>query len=295
MRTEPGITPEEQKLLTTTLTYNVANPAKLWAQVHDVLDRLLIRMGREHEILDLLARFALPGSMSGVWLRIGLATQAAYVALLELMKRGPIRAAYHQAGLYRAMEATASAGYSTFALEALVNALDKSKKMQLDPVQRMKDTFEFTSTMLTCFYDDPKVEQQIQRVLRAHAHYGVAGNDNKGKRDFFKYIALNMFYIGFRRRPDITPEERWALCTLTILVSKRMGHEIEASVLELDEFIADYETKHFFRYDDPGPGRKLAMRIAKASRDALVEIPTVSAERIDAMVPHGVKRILGLV
>jgi hypothetical protein len=297
MRIEPGVTPEELSLLNARISSHPANPEETWNKCQSILDKTLIRWGSEHEILDLLARFALPGSIDGVWLRIGLAVQAAYSTLFEVLKRGPGRtAAYRLAGLYRLMELSAAAGYSTFCLSALVRALDNpERKMEMQPVQRMKDTFKFLSTMVSCRWGDPAIDQEIARVRFLHNKYGVAAAGNKGARDFFLYILLNMFFIGPRRRPDITAEERWALCLLSLMVAAKMGHRFEYTVLELEEFIDDYEAKHFFKYDDPSPTRQVAIRIAKASRLALIEIPTVSAERIDSLVPHGVKRILGLV
>jgi hypothetical protein len=141
--------------------------------------------------------------------------------------------------------------------------------------------------------NDPAVLEQIKRTNQVHRHYRVAGNRGEAARDLFKYIALNMFYIGPRMRPDITPQERHAICGLTVLVTKRMGHAIaDHCVNDFDAFIRDYEAKWMFTVDDTSALRADAVEIARASTVALDSIPTISPARIHGYVPYGVRKIL---
>jgi len=190
-------------------------------------------------------------------------------------------------------ELSAAAGYRTFCFPELVEGLNKSGKMQHRAMQRMLDTFEFLITMFRGRMNDPAVTAQIQRTNNVHKHYRVAGNRTEAARGLFKYIALNMFYIGPRMRPDLTPQERHAICGLTVLVSKRMGHAIaDHSVNDFDAFIKDYEAKWMFAVDDTSELRGNAVEIAKASTLALDSMPTISPARIHGYVPYGVRKIL---
>jgi hypothetical protein len=101
-----------------------------------------------------------------------------------------------------------------------------------------------------------------------------------------------MFYIGPSMRTDLTPQERHAICGITVLVAKRMGHTLVGSVRDFDAFIRDYEAESMFKRDCPSDLRRRAVQIAQASKAALDEIPTISPARIHAYVPYRVKKIL---
>src|SRR5690606_7266132 len=188
------------------------------------------------------------------------------------------------------------AGYRTFCFPDLVRGLLKTGKMEGQSVRRMIDTFEFLKTMCQQPLTDPRVTAQLDRTNHLHGKYKVAGAHNQRALDLFKYIALNMFYIGPGMRPDLSVAERHALCGLTVLVAGRMGHRIEGSVRDLEEFIVDYEANSMFELEDAGSNslRRKAVQIARASRVALGEIPTISPARIHGYVPHRVKQLLEL-
>lgn len=291
---ETGLSHEESLLLNTPLPHDL-NPAemeKAWDRYQAVIGQLLVRMGAENKMLDPIVRVPLVGTLDGVYVRVALIPKLGHSALRLLAKHGLREVVYRLAGECSLMELSAAAGYRTFCLPELVKGLLKTGKMKNKPVDRMLDTFEFLNTMIQHPANDPRVLQQLARTSGLHSRYKLAGAADQEARDLFKYIALNMFYIGPSMRPDLTPAERHALCGLTVLVAKRMGHAIEGSVRELESFIADYEAAHMFQRDDPGALRRRAVEIAQASKAALDQIPTVSPARVHGYVPYNVKKVL---
>jgi len=288
---EPGLSADENVLLTTGLPYalTAAETARAWSRNQAVIARLLIRIGRESRMLDSIARVALVGSLEGVHTRIALIPMMGRSARHALEQHGLGELVYRLAGECMLMELSAAAGYRTFCFPELVKGLLKTGKMKNSPVERMMDTFEFLSTMVQHPLNDQRVLRQFERTNGLHARYKVAG---AGARNLFKYIALNMFYIGPSMRSDLTPEERHAICGLTVLVAERMGHTIDGSVKDLECFIRDYEAAHMFDRDDQGIIRRRAVEIAQASKNALDKIPTISPARVHGYVPHRVKKIL---
>lgn len=266
-----------------------------WDKYQKVIDKLLVRMGKEHSRLDLAARMVLVRNLGGVRTRIALLPTLGRSTMHIAEKFGLSEIVYRLAGEFSLMELSAAAGYRTFCFPGLVKGLMKTGKMQGRSVTRMIDTFEFLKTMVLHPVHDKRVVEQFRRTNRLHANYKVAGNVSEEARDLFKYIALNMFYIGPSMRVDLTPEERHAICGLTVLVAKKMGHTISGSVKELEDFIYHFELANMFDTNDhSNPLRKQAVEIARASRCALDEIPTISPQRIHALVPHRVKQILAI-
>lgn len=290
----PGLTQDECILLSTPLPHDLSpvEAEATWARYQDVIGQFLIRIGMESKMLDNVARFALMTNIDGVYARLALIPKLGSSAKNVLEKHGISDLIYHIAGECTLMELSAAAGYRTFCLPELVKGLLKTGKMRDRSIERMMDTFEFLTTMVQRPYNDPAVLAQLERTNGMHARYKVAGFANQAAKDLFKYIALNMFYIGPSMRPDLSPQERQAICGLTVLVAKRMGHTIEGSVLDLERFIQVYEDAHMFQRNDRGILRQRAVEIAQASKAALYKIPTVSAARIHGYVPHRVKMLL---
>lgn len=293
---EPGLSPSENLLLTTTLPHSLdpVAAAKTWDQYQSVIAKFLVRMGTESKILDSLARVALVRTFGGLYARLALIPKFGYSALNVLERHSLGELAYRMGGELSLMELSAAAGYRTFCLPDLIKGLLKSGKMRGQPISRMLDTFEFLNTMFQFPMNDPRVDAQLERTNGLHTRYKVAGSGNKAADNLFKYIALNMFYIGPAMRPDLSPQERHAICGLTVLVSKRMGHTIVGSVKELEAFISEYEATQMFDRSDPGVLRRRAVEIAQASKAALSEIPTISPARIHGYVPYRVRQILEL-
>lgn len=291
-----GLSDEERNLLTTPLPLdlNEAETADAWTRYQSVISKFLKRMGEESAVLESMKRVVLVRNLGGILARVALVSKLGNSIFLLLKKRELGELVTRLAGECSLMELSAAAGYRTFCFPDLVRGLTRTGKMQHQPVDRMLDTFEFLNTMMQYPYDDQRVVQQLARTNGLHARYKVAGNFNPAARDLFKYIALNMFYIGPRMRVDIRPEERQAICGLTVLVAKRMGHEFTGSVCELEEFIDSYEERFMFPTDDTSELRRAAVAIAHASRDALNEIPTILPARIHSLVPHRVQKILEL-
>lgn len=294
---EPGLSSDENSLLNTVLPHDLDpdEMEQLWSSYQTVIDGLLIRLGNENAILDSMARAALVGTLEGIYARVALIPILSHSAVHAVRRHGLSDFWLRVGGECMLMELSAAAGYRTFCFPDLIKGLLKTGKMRDRSVQRMMDTFEFLNTMLQKPMSDPKVTAQLERTNGLHTRYKVAGAGNKDARDLFKYIALNMFYIGPMMRPDLTPQERHAICGLTVLVAKRMGHTIEGSVKDLEAFIAAYEAERMFDRDERSKLRERAVEIAQASKAALYRIPTISPWRVHAYVPHRVKQILQIV
>jgi hypothetical protein len=294
--TEAGLTAEEVALLNSKLPNDLAPDAmeKLWSEYQETIGQLLLRMGRENSLGDSVLRVPWIKDMQGIYTRLALIPKIGKSALHNLESHGVSDFFTRIAGECSMMELSAAAGYRTFCLPDLVKGLLKSAKMRDKSFTRMFDTFEFLNTMMQYPMNHPKTLEQLERTNGLHKRYKVAGAFTEAERDLFKYIGLNMFYIGPSMRQDLTPKERHALCGLTVLVSSRMGHKIDASVKELEEFIPRYEDTHMFSRDDKSVLHRRAVEIAKASQKALDKIPIVSRARIHSYVPYKVKMILDL-
>jgi hypothetical protein len=293
---EAGLSPEELSLVNEPLP-SPADPVQmeaLWNDYQKTIGALILRMGSERSLGDSISRLPWVTDMDGLYSRLALIPKLGQSALWHFGNNGLANMVNKVAGECSLMELSAAAGYRTFCLPALVRGLLKSAKMRDKSVSRMFDTFEFLNTMIQYPMNDHRVLAQLERTNGLHARYKVAGAVSQPERDLFKYIALNMFYIGPSMRPDLTPQERHAICGLTVLVASRMGHRIEGSVKELEAFIADYESKNMFSRDDSSVLRKRAVEIARASKIALDKIPVISPARIHSFVPHRVKEILKL-
>ena len=291
---EPGLSDEESLLLNSHLPHDLS-PAEMeaaWDRYQAVIGQLLIRMGKENKLFDSITRTPMVTSFEGIYTRLALLPLLFKSVLRILGRHRMSELVYRVAGECSLMELSAAAGYRTFCFPELVKGLLKTGKMKARSVHRMIDTFDFLNTMFQHSYNDSRVLQHIERTNGLHAKYKVAGPHDEEARDLFKYIALNMFYIGPRMRHDLTPEERHAICGLTVLVSKRMGHSVDGTVLEFEDFIQKYEATQMFDRDDPSVLRTRAIEIAQASKNALDKIPTISPTRIHGYVPYRVKKIL---
>lgn len=289
-----GLSHDELVLLTTTLPHELdaVELEETWNSYQAVIAQFINRLGRESAMLDSMKRVMLVRSLGGVLARVALIPKLGASILYVLKRRSLKELICHLAGECALMELSAAAGYRTFCFPELIKGLLKTGKMRDRSVDRMMDTFEFLNTMMQYPLNDPRVESQLDRTNGLHGRYKVAGNVDRDAQDLFKYIALNMFYIGPSMRADLTPQERHAICGLTVLVAKRMGHTIEGSVCQLEAFIADYEATRMFSRDDQGVLRRRAVEIAQASKTALDQIPTILPARIHGYVPYKVKKIL---
>jgi hypothetical protein len=293
---EPDALIDDSVLLNNPLPSELGPSAmeQTWAEYQAVIGKLLIRMGMENPLLDSIARVALVGTFEGFYARMALIPKLSSSAFHALRNHGAGEMLYRLGGECSLMELSAAAGYRTFCFPDLIRGLLKTGKMKDRSVDRMMDTFEFLNTMVKYPLSDDRVLQQLERTNRLHAKYKVAGAHSSAARDLFKYIALNMFYIGPSMRPDLTPQERHAICGLTVLVSAKMGHRIEGSVNELEKFIRDFEGSQMFSLQDTSVLRQRAIDIAQASRIGLHRVPTISPARIHGYVPYRVKQILQL-
>lgn len=289
-----GLSQDEHRLLYSQLPYDLSvhEATVLWDQYQEVINGLVIRIGMENAKLDSVARLVLVRNLGGLRTRISLLPTLGRSTLHLAEKHKLSELVYRLAGEFSLMELSAAAGYRTFCFPGLVRGLVKSGKMQGQSVTRMIDTFEFLKTMILHPYNDHRVLEQFERTNGLHSKYKVAGAHSQAARDLFKYIALNMFYVGPSMRPDLTVEERHAILGLTVLVSARMGNPFTGTVVELENFIIDYESSQMFSRDDTSELKMRAIEIAQASKNALNDVPTISPSRIHGYVPHRVKQIL---
>ena len=291
-----GLTEEEHALLNTRLPTGLSpeETRRKWAEYQDVIDDLMVRMGKANGKLELAARMVLVRNLGCLRTRIALfpTLRRSTMHLAEKHKLSEL--VYRLAGEFNLMELSAAAGYRTFCFPNLVRGLLKTGKMEGQSIKRMIDTFEFLKTMFLHPLDSEMVQSQLKRTIELHARYKVALTHSPAMRDFRKYIAANMFYIGPAMRQDLTPLERHAICGITVLVEEQMGHTIETTVQELENFIFDYEASEMFDVADDTPLRQKAIAIARASKVALDDIPTINPDRIHGYVPYRVKRILAI-
>jgi hypothetical protein len=289
-----GLSPEEVVLLTENLTADLSPEVfnEKWANYQETIDGLLIRMGKENGLAGQVTRLPWVRDMESFKIRLSLLPMLGDSVQRSIGSGRPGDLMNRLAGECSLMELSAAAGYRTFCFPPLVRGLLKSGKMRDNSSQRMLDTFDFLNTMVQYPADHPRTVEQLDRTNGLHKRHRVAGSVSQEERDLFKYIGLNMFYIGPRMRPDLTPKEKHAICGLTVLVSSRMGHQIEGSVLEFDDFIDCYEAENMFNANDNSAIRRQAVRMAQESQAALSKFPVVSKERIHGLVPHRVKKIL---
>lgn len=291
---DAGLLADESALLTTRLPLGLstANRDVLWNDYQRTLAQFLIRMGSDNPVIESVSRVPRVRDLEGIYTRLALIPKLGQSAWHNIGQHDLRELFNHIAGECSLMELSAAAGYRTFCLPELVRGLLKSGKMREKSVSRMLDTFDFLNTMVQYPFDHPRTVQQFERTNELHRQYRVAGAGDAASRDLFKYIALNMFYVGPSMRPDLTPHERRALCGLAVLVGERMGHTLSGSVHEFEDFIAAYEAGHMFDRADRSPLRLRAIAIAHASREALEKIPTISRARIHSYVPYKVKQLL---
>ncbi len=289
-----GLSKEESQLLNEPLPFDLDQETNLktWKGYQATIDRLLIRMGRESSMLETFARMVLVRNLGGIRARLALLPTLGRSAMNAVQKHGLSEITFRLAGEFCLMELSAAAGYRTFCLPNLVRGLLKTGKMKDQPLHRMIDTFEFLKTMFQHPPTELTFHHQLARTNELHKKYKVAGAANEAARDLFRYIGLNMFYVGPSMRQDLTPQERHAICGITVLAAEKMGHRLEGSVKQFEDFIFAFELSEMFDCADEGNLRKRAVEIAQASKLALREIPTISPERIHGYVPHRVKRIL---
>jgi hypothetical protein len=289
-----GLTPGEVALLTTKFRTDLsdADMAKQWDEHREVIGKMLIRLGNEYGVTSTLSRVPMVRDRQGLVARIALIPMLGQSAIRNITEHNWRELLPRIMGECSLMELSAAAGYRTFCFPGLIRGLLKTGKMKEKSFSRMFDTFDFLNTMVQYPMDHPKTVEQLERANGLHKKYKVAGARNEAEIDLFKYIGLNMFYIGPNMRPDITPAEKHAWCGMTVLVSKKMGHTLEGSVQDFDDFIARFEANNMFSRDDHSPLRRRAVAIAQASQKALNKIPTISKERIHGYVPYRVKQIL---
>ena len=294
---EPGLSREESRVLTARLPVcaTAEEMEHHWTSNQAVIHQLLLRMGRENSLVASALRTPFVWDRDSFGIRfalMGFACRYSMHLLTNIREYSPRTILELFGGQCMLMELSAAAGYRTFCFPALVRGLLKSGKMRYKSSARMFDTFEFLNTMVQFPMNHRHTLKQLENTNKLHARYKVAGSANAEERELFKYIALNMFYIGPRLRHDLTPQERNAICGQTALVAQRMGHRIEGSVLELEEFIDRYEREEMFATDEDSALRREAIKIAQASQTALTKVPTVSKPRIHGLVPYRVKKLL---
>ena len=161
-------------------------------------------------------------------------------------------------------------------------------------MSRVAGTYAYLHAIYSHAYESPVVEEAISRVNALHRRARVAGNETERERQLFKYIASNLHMAALQHLDDLTPRERHAICQHMILSVARMGHNIEASTLELEYDLQRFEREQ--RIDDQVESeiRNKAINISHRAHDVIILHPFVSPRMLYKYVPDWTCSILRL-
>ena len=161
-------------------------------------------------------------------------------------------------------------------------------------MSRVAGTYAYLHAIYSHPFESRTVWDAISRVNSLHKRARVAGNKTDRQRQLFKYIACNLHMAALQHLEDLTPRERHAICQHMILSVFAMGHDIQASTLELEDHLSQFERDH--RIDDQCESgiRDKAINIAHKAHDVIILHPLVSPRLLYDHVPDWVCSILKL-
>ena len=93
---------------------------------------------------------------------------------------------------------------------------------------------------------------------------------------------------------DLTARERHAICQHMVLSVYPMGHDIQATTLELERDLTQFEREHKIDDQRESQVRDKAIRIAHKAHDVIILHPFVSPRMLYDYVPQWACRILRL-
>lgn len=194
----------------------------------------------------------------------------------------------------RFASANIASALRTLCIPDLVEGVSHSRKIELRPMTRVAGTYAYLHAIYAHPLDSREVRYAISRVRGMHERAKVAGNKTERERQLFKYIATNLHLAALQHVEDLTPRERHAICQHMILSVYPMGHDIQASTLELEHDFKQFERDH--RIDDQSESliRDKAIKIAHRAHDVIILHPFVSPRLLYQYVPAWTCSILKL-
>lgn len=194
----------------------------------------------------------------------------------------------------RFASANIASALRTLCIPDLVEGVNHTKKIENRPMSRVAGTYAYLHAIYSYPYDSPMVRDAISRVNTMHRRARVAGNKTDRQRALFQYIASNLHMAALHHLEDLTARERHAICQHMILSVFPMGHDIQASTIELEHDLAQFEREH--RIDDQTESRirDKAINIAHKAHDVIILHPFVSPRLLYEYVPAWTCRILKL-
>lgn len=194
----------------------------------------------------------------------------------------------------RFANANIASALRTLCIPDLVKGVNHTKKIESRPMSRVAGTYAYLHAIYSYPYDSQVVEEAIARVNALHRRARVAGNKTPRQRDLFKYIASNLHMAALQHLEDLTPRERHAICQHMILSVFPMGHDIQATTLELEHDLDRYERDQRIDEQSESEIRDLAITISHKAHDVIILHPFVSPRLLYDYVPDWTCRILKL-
>ncbi|MCA9216834.1 MAG: hypothetical protein KDB27_27380 [Planctomycetales bacterium] len=194
----------------------------------------------------------------------------------------------------RFASANIASALRTLCIPDLVEGVNHTKKIETRPMSRVAGTYAYLHAVYSYPYYSGNVRSAISRVNSLHRRARVAGNKTERQRQLFKYIASNLHMAALHQLPDLTPRERHAICQHMVLSVFPMGHDIQATTLELERDLVAFEREH--RIDDTVESaiRNKAINVAHTAHDVIILHPLVSPKLLYEYVPDWTCRILKL-
>lgn len=194
----------------------------------------------------------------------------------------------------RFASANIASALRTLCIPDLVEGVNHTKKIETRPMSRVAGTYAYLHAIYSYPIDSPAVGNAIARVNSMHRRARVAGNKTERQRQLFKYIACNLHLAALQHLEDLSPRERHAICQHMILSVFPMGHDIQASTVELERDLVQFEADH--RIDDQSESeiRDKAINIAQKAHDVIILHPMVSPRLLYDYVPEWVCNTLRL-
>lgn len=193
----------------------------------------------------------------------------------------------------RFASANIASALRTLCIPDLVEGVNHSKKIENRPMSRVAGTYAYLHAIYSYPFDSHVVRDAISRVNSMHQRARVAGNKTERQRQLFKYIASNL-HMAALQHLDLTPRERHAICQHMILSVFPMGHDIQASTLELEYDLNQFERDQMIDDQSESEIRNKAINIAHKAHDVIILHPLVSPRLLYNYVPEWACSILKL-
>lgn len=194
----------------------------------------------------------------------------------------------------RFASANIASALRTLCIPDLVEGVNHTKKIETRPMSRVAGTYAYLHAIYSHPYESHVVRDAIARVNAMHRRARVAGNTTERQRHLFKYIASNLHMAALQHLDDLTARERRAICQHMVLSVYPMGHDIQASTIELEDDLQRFECEHRICDRNKSDIRDRAINIAHKAHDVIILHPLVSPRLLYDYVPEWTCSILKL-